>query len=56
MAIEPKDWAPQRSDAAIRIVRFTDSLLREGFETHAIEGVSVKIFSVPKTVADCFCC
>ncbi|MDE0457180.1 MAG: transcriptional regulator, partial [Chromatiales bacterium] len=54
MAIGPKDWAPQCSGTDIRIVRFTDSLLREGIETHAIEGVSVKIFGVARTVADCF--
>jgi predicted transcriptional regulator of viral defense system len=35
-------------------VRFTDSLLREGIETHVLEGVSVKVFGVAKTVADCF--
>jgi len=38
MAIGPKDWAPQRDGTPIRIVRFTDSLLREDFETHAIDG------------------
>ena len=54
MAIGPKDWAPQRNGEGIRIVRFTDILLREGIETHAIEGVPVKIFGVSKTVADCF--
>ncbi len=54
MAIGPEDWAPQRSGAGIRIVRFTDSLLREGIETHVIEGVSVRVFGVAKTVADCF--
>jgi predicted transcriptional regulator of viral defense system len=54
MAIGSKDWAPQRNGAAIRIVRFTDSLLREGVEMHAIEGVPVKVFGVAKTVADCF--
>ena len=54
MAIGPKDWAPQHSGAGIRIVRFTDKLLSEGVETHAIEGVSVKVFGVTKTVADCF--
>lgn len=53
MAIGSKDWAPQRNGAGIRIVRFTDKL-REGSETHAIEGVSVKVFGVSKTVADCF--
>ncbi|HEY5665392.1 MAG TPA: type IV toxin-antitoxin system AbiEi family antitoxin domain-containing protein [Gammaproteobacteria bacterium] len=54
MAIGPKKWAPQRSGTGIRIVRFTDTLLREGIETHVIEGVSVKVFGVAKTVADCF--
>ena len=54
MAIGPKDWAPQRSGAGIRIVRFTDPLLGESIETHAIEGVSTKVFGVAKTVADCF--
>lgn len=54
MAIGPKDWAPQHSGSGIRIVRFTDSLLRVGFETHIIEGVPVKVFGVAKTVADCF--
>jgi len=54
MAIGPKDLAPRRSGTGIRIVRFTDRLLRESIETHAIEGVSVKVFGVAKTVADCF--
>ena len=54
MAIGPQDWAPPRSGPGIRIVRFTDSLLREATETHVIEGVSVKVFGVAKTVADCF--
>ena len=54
MAIGPKTWAPQCNGAGIRVVHFTDSLLSEGIETHAIEGVSVKVFGVAKTVADCF--
>lgn len=54
MAIGSKDWAPQRGSSGIRIVRFTDGLLRNGIETHVIEGVSVNVFGVAKTVADCF--
>lgn len=54
MAIGSKDWAPQRDGTPIRIVRFTDSLLREGVETHVIEGVAVKVFGAARTVADCF--
>lgn len=54
MAIGSKDWAPQRDGTPIRIVRFTDGLLRDGVETHAIEGVAVKVFGAARTVADCF--
>jgi predicted transcriptional regulator of viral defense system len=35
-------------------VRFTESLLTDGVETHRIEGVPVKVFGVAKTIADCF--
>jgi predicted transcriptional regulator of viral defense system len=54
MAIGPKDWSPRGIGASIRIVRFTDGLLRDGIETHVIEGVSVKVFGVARTLADCF--
>jgi len=54
MAIEPRAWAPKQAGPDLRFVRFADSLLTEGVETHAIEGVTVKVFSVSKTVADCF--
>lgn len=54
MAIATKDWAQRRAGTPIRIVRFADSLRREGVETHVIEGVAVKVFGLAKTVADCF--
>jgi predicted transcriptional regulator of viral defense system len=54
MAIGSQQWAPRRHGSSIRIVRFTDSLLSEGAEKHAIGGVPVKVFGVAKTVADCF--
>lgn len=54
MAIGTKDWAPQRDGTPVRIVRFTDGLMKEGFETHVIEGVVVKVFGAARTVADCF--
>jgi predicted transcriptional regulator of viral defense system len=49
-----KDWTPRPEGTPIRLVRFTDRLLTEGVETHSIEGVPVKVFSVAKTIADCF--
>lgn len=54
MAIGNKDWAPKRNGTPIRIVRFTERLLRVGVETRVIEGVAVKVFEPAKTVADCF--
>jgi predicted transcriptional regulator of viral defense system len=54
LAIGQKDWAPKPDSSSIRIVRFTESLLTENVETHIIESVPVKVFSVAKTIADCF--
>jgi predicted transcriptional regulator of viral defense system len=54
MAIGKSDWAPKADDLPIRVVRFADRLLAENVEIHGIEGVSVKVFGVAKTVADCF--
>ena len=54
LAIGRKDWAPKPDRTPIRIVRFTESLLNDSVETHVVEGVSVKVFGIVKTVADCF--
>jgi len=54
LAIGRKDWAPKPDRTPIRIVRFTESLLNDSVETHIVEGVSVKVFGIVKTVADCF--
>lgn len=54
LAIGRKDWSPKSDGTPIRIVRFTDDLLHESVETHIVGGVSVKVFGIAKTVADCF--
>jgi predicted transcriptional regulator of viral defense system len=54
MAIGPSDWAPVPSYPPIRTVRFTEAYLRQGVEQHEIAGISVPIYSVPKTLADLF--
>ena len=38
----------------LRIVHFSGPALSAGIEQHEIEGVSVRIYSPAKTVADCF--
>lgn len=54
LAVGQKDWSPKPEGTPIRLVRFTDRLLMESVETHAVEGVPVKVFGVAKTIADCF--
>jgi hypothetical protein len=36
------------------VVRLTEPSLSEGVEKHTVEGVSVRVYSAAKTVADCF--
>lgn len=45
---------PHASDMLLRSFQMSDETFREGVETHLIEGVNVRIYSVAKTVADCF--
>jgi len=54
IAIGSKDWKPQINYPPLRIVRFADKYLHDGVEMHSIEGVSVPIFGVAKTIADIF--
>lgn len=54
LAIGQKDWPPKSDGTPVRIVRFTERLLNENVETHIVEGVSVKVFGIAKTIADCF--
>lgn len=54
LAIGKNDWSPTDDETSLRIVRFTDKLLKEDVETTLIEGVPVKVFGVAKTIADCF--
>lgn len=54
LAIGQKDWSPRVDAPPIRIARFTERLLTTDVETHTIEGVPVKVFSIARTIADCF--
>lgn len=54
IAIGPKDWKPRIDYPPLRIARFADKFLADGVETRNIEGVSVPIFGVAKTIADAF--
>lgn len=54
LAIDPKARKPAQNSPPIRVVRFSGQALTHGVETHSIEGATVKVYSVAKTVADLF--
>ena len=55
IALNRKAWKPNVPDLPINIVWFSKGpIFNEGIEYHNIEGVSVKIYNIAKTVVDCF--
>lgn len=54
IALDQKARRPTRTTFPIRIAHFSGASLREGIEEHVIDGVTVRIYSAAKTVADCF--
>lgn len=54
LAINKSDWARRETQPQLRIVQMADRLLRTNVETHKIDGVTINVFSVARTVADCF--
>lgn len=53
-AIPSKARAPRMQFPPIRIVRMSQGSLKAGIETHRIDGATIHVFNVAKTVADCF--
>lgn len=54
LAIDNKARAPAAKETPLRIVRFSGEALQAGVETHMIDGVPTQIYSLAKTIADCF--
>ncbi len=54
LAIENKSHAPKLDYPPLRIVRFSGAALTDGVEEHVVDGVTVRVTSVAKTVVDCF--
>jgi predicted transcriptional regulator of viral defense system len=54
LAIGHKTWSPRADKVGLRIVRLSGPALHEGVETHIVEGVTLRVYSPAKTVADCF--
>ena len=54
LGIENKALAPKLDYPPLRIVRFSGVAFTEGVEEHVVDGVTVRVTGVAKTVADCF--
>ena len=53
-AIDRKGWAPTFTKPRLHLIRLSGDSFTQGIEVHDIEGVPVRIFSIAKTIADCF--
>lgn len=54
LAIPNKARAPKMDFPPLRVVRFSGAALTEGIEHHRIDGISVRVTNLARTVADCF--
>ena len=54
LAIDRRARRPALKYPPLRVVRYTGAALTEGVESHRIEGRTVRVYGVAKTVADCF--
>lgn len=54
LSIDPWARKPAQTSPPLQIVRFSGEALTHGVETHEVEGATVKVYSVAKTIADLF--
>ena len=53
LAVENKAVKPKLDYPPLRIVRFSGAAFTEGIEEHVVDGVTVRLTGVAKTVSDC---
>ncbi len=54
IAIEGRARAPSVRQVPLRIVRYSGTAFTEGIETHRLEGETVRVYGIAKTLADLF--
>jgi predicted transcriptional regulator of viral defense system len=54
IAIDRRARQPALSYPPLKVVRFTGAALNEGARGHRVEGQTVRVYGVAKTLADCF--
>jgi predicted transcriptional regulator of viral defense system len=54
VAIPRGAWQPKSDGLRLRIVQFSGKALTTGIERHQVEGVTVPVTNVARTIVDCF--
>lgn len=54
VALEQRAAYPRLSYPPLRVVRFSGAAYSSGVEHHTIEGQEVRVYTLAKTIADCF--
>jgi predicted transcriptional regulator of viral defense system len=54
IALPAGTHAPKGSTAALRVTRLSGAAFTEGIETHVLDGAPVRVYSLAKTITDCF--
>lgn len=54
IAIDRRVRRPALKYPPLRVVRYTGAALTEGVQSHRLEGQTVRVYGVAKTLADCF--
>jgi predicted transcriptional regulator of viral defense system len=54
IAVERVSRPPKVDYPPVRVFRFTGEAFKSGIESHNTEGVSLRVYSAEKTIADCF--
>jgi len=54
IALDNKSWQPKVDTVSLRLIRYSGKSFSHGVEKHIIGGVPLKVYCIPKTIADCF--
>jgi predicted transcriptional regulator of viral defense system len=54
MAFDNRWGAPSDESIALQRINMSGKSLSEGIETHLVAGIPVRVYNIPKTIADCF--
>lgn len=54
MAISRNSHVPKGDVSPVKILRFSEKSFETGVEYHDVSGIKVRVYSVEKTIADCF--